>query len=560
MDRGWNVAAAASLTAFFTVVMMMNSGFFYVSFLEEFHVDRKSASWPISIISIVSHSSCLLVSFGQRHLSVFQLGLIGSVFLWAGILGAVFAPNMHWMTVTLGGVHGVGLGIVCVTLIVVVMVHFDKYRGIASGLKFAGYTLCSLLFPKILTSLKKAYGFRGCLLIYAALTMNVTALSLVLKEPPRETRVRKARAECKPSTPEDDAKEKAFNKEAAQDGAVATVTHISEVSYLVCHQCSHLLNSATGVAEKRNINVKHIPGNKSASGAVDCGWCGNKNNVAIVTATRAQPTLHSADPAGQLRPLTLLGEQSRRSTELILKDSRAVQQAVPGPNTVNENTRAASRVSEPLFTDEPQSPSPFKNILFLLSQPRFYVFVLAIVAVDYTMAVFPATIVDYALDKGSPRNHADLSVTYCAPAEIVGRIALPLIGDYGVVSRTTLVSVSYFLLGVTMFALPATSSFVPYILVCACATMMIGCLISMKPVVIADHFGVESVAAGYGIAGVTLVPLVLCSPTIIGYFRDTKGNYDGLCQLQAGIHCCVGAAFGVLAILDRRRRKIWCVT
>ncbi|KAH8039422.1 hypothetical protein HPB51_007275 [Rhipicephalus microplus] len=157
MDRRWDVAGAASLTALFTTVMMMNSGFFYVSFIEEFGVTREAASWPASVMSVVSHSSGLLVSCLQRHLSVFQLGLVGSVFLWAGILAAVFAPNMAWMTVTLGVIHGLGVGVVCVTLIIVVMMYFDKYRGVASGIKFAGYSMASLLFPTILTSLRDAY-------------------------------------------------------------------------------------------------------------------------------------------------------------------------------------------------------------------------------------------------------------------------------------------------------------------------------------------------------------------------------------------------------------------
>ncbi|KAH7959737.1 hypothetical protein HPB49_013347 [Dermacentor silvarum] len=196
MDRSWGVAGAASVTAFFTVVMMMNSGFFYVSFMEEFGVDREAASWPASVMSILAHSSGLLVSCAQRHLSVFQLGLIGSVFLWAGILGAVFAPNMAWMTVTLGAIHGVGVGVVCVTLIIVVMMYFDKYRGVASGLKFAGYSMASLLFPTILTSLKAAYGFRGSMLVYAAITMNVTALTLLLKEPPWQINARKGKTEA----------------------------------------------------------------------------------------------------------------------------------------------------------------------------------------------------------------------------------------------------------------------------------------------------------------------------------------------------------------------------
>ncbi|KAL1427027.1 hypothetical protein MTO96_017773 [Rhipicephalus appendiculatus] len=134
MDRSWGVAGAASITAFFTVVMMMNSGFFYVSFIEEFGVARESGLMAhkrhvdrVSLISSVNCSHSLLdytltsgysvlrrspllqaclVSWFQRHLSVFILGLIGSIFLWTGILGAFFAPDITWMTVTLGAIHG----------------------------------------------------------------------------------------------------------------------------------------------------------------------------------------------------------------------------------------------------------------------------------------------------------------------------------------------------------------------------------------------------------------------------------------------------------------------
>ncbi|XP_075539892.1 uncharacterized protein LOC142574759 [Dermacentor variabilis] len=195
------------------------------------------------------------------------------------------------------------------------MMHFDKYRGVASGLKFTGYTLASLLFPTILTSLKDAYGFRGSMHVYAAIAMNVTALTLLLKEPPWE------------------------------------------------------------------INARNL------------------------------------------------------------------------------------------------------------------------VVMDYTMAVFPATIVDYALDNGSSRSHANISVTYCSPAELFGRIVLPLIGDCRFVSRTTLVSASFFLLAAAMLSPPATPSFLAYILVCACATMFTACLLALKPVVVADYFGIESVATSWGFAG-----------------------------------------------------------
>ncbi|XP_054923569.2 monocarboxylate transporter 9-like isoform X1 [Dermacentor andersoni] len=543
MDRSWGVAGAASLTAFFTVVMMMNSGFFYVSFIEEFGVDREAASWPASVMSIVSHSSGLLVSCAQRHLSVFQLGVIGSVFLWAGILGAVFAPNMAWMTVTLGAIHGAGVGIVCVTLVIVVMMYFDKYRGVASGLKFAGYTLASLLFPTILTSLKDAYGFRGSMLVYAAITMNVTALTLLLKEPPWEMNARNRKTET--------------SKE--ESGSVSSITAApldSAASNALAFREGAGSNGA-GFAESINPVSSLTP---NGVGAVD--------SIHNRVANSEVPVTHACNSSNEQPPENSnnvnLFKTWLQSFKFLRKQESTSQTAgvENGSNgkrtaTIMSENKASNITNQRTSQKSQRSCSLFREVGNLLSKPRFYACVLAVVAMDYTMAVFPATIVDYALDKGSSRSHADLSVTYCSPAELFGRIVLPLIGDCKFVSRTTLVSASFFLLAATMLAIPATPSFLSYILVCACATMFTACLLAMKPVVIADYFGIESIATSWGFAGVTLLPLLLCSPYIIGYFRDTGGSYDGLYQLQAGIHCFVGGLFGLLAVLDRRRQKKW---
>ncbi|KAH6934193.1 hypothetical protein HPB50_021495 [Hyalomma asiaticum] len=93
MDRSWGVAGAASLTAFFTVVMMMNSGFFYVALIEEFGVTRESASWPMSVMSVVAHSSgCADTIF--QHWS-FQPAEKVKGFIAIGPKPYVFANSPH---------------------------------------------------------------------------------------------------------------------------------------------------------------------------------------------------------------------------------------------------------------------------------------------------------------------------------------------------------------------------------------------------------------------------------------------------------------------------------
>ncbi|KAH6934197.1 hypothetical protein HPB50_021499 [Hyalomma asiaticum] len=394
-----------------------------------------------------------------------------------------------------------GMGVVCVTLIIVVMMYFDKYRGVASGLKFAGYTLASLLFPKILTSLRDAYGFRGTLLVYASLTMNVTALTLLLKEPPWQLKGRKKDT----NAPAPDGRNIFWiSPTASHDAASTPVRGQDSVS-------SKAAGSGTSCAETGNTRIPSGVGETHNA----CKWtkkseapatrCNSGNEYPARNRKNTNPVrtwlLGFRHSGGQATANHVMTTENRN------KERR--------PESVNQVARSTE--AKEYTMHKRRSPcSLFGEIGNLLAKPRFYVCVLAVVAIDYTVAIFPATIVDYALDKGASRSHADLSVTYCSPAELCGRIVLPLIGDSKMVSRAALVSASFFLLAVTMLALPTTPSFLAYILVCACMTMLIACLVSMKPVVIADYFGIESVATSWGFAGVTLIPLHLCSPYIIG--------------------------------------------
>ncbi|XP_077532767.1 monocarboxylate transporter 12-like [Haemaphysalis longicornis] len=99
-----------------------------------------------------------------------------------GLLAAIFAPDIPWMAATFGMLHGAGVGIVLIAITVSIMTNFDKYRGVAAGLKYTGNSLSSLVLPKTLSVLGEAYSLRGTLLVYAGLCMNTTALMLFLKE------------------------------------------------------------------------------------------------------------------------------------------------------------------------------------------------------------------------------------------------------------------------------------------------------------------------------------------------------------------------------------------
>ncbi|XP_077534894.1 monocarboxylate transporter 5-like [Haemaphysalis longicornis] len=180
MDKHWGIAAAAAFASFFNMATQINSGFFFVAIMKTFGVDHKDAAWPGSVFTIMTFSGSFFILFLQRVLTVSQITLLGSVLLWLPVIGAAFAPNVTWLTLAFGALHGAGAGVVMVSLMVVLGLHFDKYLAVASGIRDAGTTLCGLAFPSLLLFLQDVYRLRGTLLIYSALLMHVSAAALFL--------------------------------------------------------------------------------------------------------------------------------------------------------------------------------------------------------------------------------------------------------------------------------------------------------------------------------------------------------------------------------------------
>ncbi|CAN7986307.1 unnamed protein product, partial [Ixodes pacificus] len=63
------------------------------------------------------------------------------------------------------------------------MMYFDKHRGIAMGITSLGRTLAGFLFPQFLLYLRDTYSFHWSLFILGAISINITPLTYLLKEP-----------------------------------------------------------------------------------------------------------------------------------------------------------------------------------------------------------------------------------------------------------------------------------------------------------------------------------------------------------------------------------------
>lgn len=105
VDKCWSVALITLIVIFIAVALERSTGLLYIAFMEEFRVDRQAASWPQSLMICISGLSGLAVGLLQKRYSIRYIAVAGSVVGWIGIIASGFAPNIIWMSITMGVIH-----------------------------------------------------------------------------------------------------------------------------------------------------------------------------------------------------------------------------------------------------------------------------------------------------------------------------------------------------------------------------------------------------------------------------------------------------------------------
>lgn len=197
-------------------------------------------------------------------------------------------------------------------------------------------------------------------------------------------------------------------------------------------------------------------------------------------------------------------------------------------------------------------PTGIWHVFTLFRKPGFYLVCAVAVTVHYSQIMYLTSIVDFAIDRGASLEQASTIIMYLSPADFCGRIILPLLADKGCLPRNALVMLCYVLLGIAMALLPCVPSFEYILLLCAFIEIGIGCLLTMKVVLIANYIEQDLYASSYGFTGLAILPVFLCNPLILGFFRDYLGAYDNLYRAMGGVHSIMAILFFIIIWKDRR--------
>ncbi|PSN54235.1 hypothetical protein C0J52_09250, partial [Blattella germanica] len=152
---------------------------------------------PLMFCSVVQHfkdlearpiSSSFVNKYGCRSVTI-----AGSILASACMIASVFAPNVLTLCVTIGLGTGFGFGLIYLPAIVSVTCYFEKYRSLATGIAVCGSGLGTFAFAPLTEYLITEYGWRGAMLIIAALVLNCMILGALFRPVPdnREAQIAK---------------------------------------------------------------------------------------------------------------------------------------------------------------------------------------------------------------------------------------------------------------------------------------------------------------------------------------------------------------------------------
>ncbi|XP_077535407.1 uncharacterized protein LOC144147209 isoform X2 [Haemaphysalis longicornis] len=201
----------------------------------------------------------------------------------------------------------------------------------------------------------------------------------------------------------------------------------------------------------------------------------------------------------------------------------------------------------------------WKSAAELLVIPEFYVLVIVYFVNDWVTTSHATTVVDYGRDKGAPLDSANYLQTYGAAGEILGRTVVPFLSDRVPFGHCLFAAAGLVGSSLALFGMTFNESFACFATLNAVLGVCQGYVMSARPVLIADYLGLPRLPLFTGFVGLSLIPISLGNPTILGFFRDTLGSYDNFYRVFGAVNIVASVPLFCVTYRDIRKQRAWQV-
>ncbi|CAN8032702.1 unnamed protein product [Ixodes persulcatus] len=475
--RSWVLAAACCWINTFSFATFRAAPVIYVGVMTTYHVTRQEAAWPLFITGVIYTATALGAGLLTRRVSVWKLTLSGCLLSSLSVAVCFFANGIPYLTFFLGVAHGCGIAFLtlCNTII---SQHFLRYRTVASGISNAGVTLGSFLYPPLVQFCFDEYGTRGGLLLCGGVMLNATAGALLHRVPP-----------------------------SPQQKPVAPFGNASP--RLDCP-----MNDDESTMITQDISVKRSPSasQNDEQFASEMGDCLEEKNLTACTDLADAEAANHLLKKGDAKALRQAGEPDDRC--MMVKGSLQKQHdGVREPLPVKMNT----------------------GLVSFLWLPKFYLISVSQEQIVTNMSTYLTVIVDLAMDRNISKWYSVFLLLFYATADLLARIGSGWITDKGILKKNIMMALNLLLWSSSLFLMPLCYSFYLQSLLSLLAGWCNGATFIMIPVLLMEYVGLEKFSVCFGTSFLLCGLPLLVMPGLIGYFRDSLGNYQGLFFLLGGL-------------------------
>ncbi|XP_055934297.1 monocarboxylate transporter 12-B-like [Argiope bruennichi] len=590
--KGWVIAMACFWINFIMLGLARTAGVLYVALIELYGVSREAATTPFSIrVCVRNFTGPLIGILGLKYGVRISTAVGGFIAAMGGIL-CFFAPDVFWITVFWGIIHGVGFGMSTLIHMVTINHYFDKYKASALGLGYSGDCFGTFTFPVILEYLLSNYGVRGTFLILGGIVLNVIPMALLLRKP-SWIKANKKEGNFTRNIAQQTAMDTKLCKGALQSGGcrnegfmehdektLRDIIALESLDNGFAKECSPPVSQDNEKPKVRISNIDDVSSVRSlicssrktsddSDGMLKPTSCiinqmpqetDNKMRSASFTSLVQDGFINKIELEQnddfEIVPETLpnkvcqeipTGLQSGKEVDIIQKNNIQNQLTL----SVKEQNLNVDIKDQTFCTSEEitKKPSIINTFIRTNAKPIFILISVSMAVYAFLFVGVVTVIIDYAVDQGVSHENGKYLIIAFSVADLIGRLSFGQIIDRKLIKIKNFSGFTMLFMGILIAAIPFNKSFT-YMLAIICAYGLIqGGTAIMFPILVSHYMDKSEESVAMGCLNFYGGFLMLCLAPMIGFFRDNTGSYNGVFHILGGLVAVVGLAWQLEPLL-----------
>ncbi|KAF8782660.1 Monocarboxylate transporter 9 like protein [Argiope bruennichi] len=547
--RAWLIAFSACIINMILSGLSRMIGILYVAVLDTYHVTRQEATLPFTVRNAIRMLSGPLVGIIGTRFGIRTVTFFGGLMAAAGAALCSVAPNISWLAVCWGGIHGMGFAFANTLFQVVVNQYFQKYRATASGIALSGACVGSLVFPIMIEAILDKYALSGGFLILGGIVMHVLPPALLLsvpqwvKYPEAYARLwalknaASASSDTVVSVDDSAAKLEEDEPEEKAERELARTTSLSNCPIESIDVCK---------VSCKNFNKQRQSGVFGPVVGLVRNRADTDENV-VCTGYRKKcyypqettiPQKESSDSSNSSSGVYSI------SSQVDEKSNNKTNSEKPVLEAANTKIRAKNQSTQSISQS-------IKSIAALYTNPVYVL--ISFCMSTYILIFIPilTVIVDYSIDKGIPESNGKYLINAMAIGDLAGRLCFGWVTDKKLMTIPAFMTLVLVLEGIFIALFPFAMTLTSFMVLLILYGMTAGAILVLFPVLVLQYVDYSSQSVAMACVGFLSGIVSFAIPPMIGHFRDKVGSYDGMFYLTGGISVLSGGLWLLEPIVNR---------